>query len=166
MQPTATLRRLAPAFLAPPSLKLNAMRILLVEDDPILALIAASTLEEEGHQIIGPAYSHEQALALAADGHADVALVDINLAGHDEGVMLARELLGRLGVASVFVSGQLEAARTNADAALGLLRKPYEPGDLARCVAIAQAMLGGAAQLPMPMPASLELFSSGAAGKC
>ena len=78
------------------------MRILLVEDDPILALIAASALEDEGHQIVGPAYDDEQALALAETQSADIALVDINLAGHDEGISLARSLLEaaryRLGV--------------------------------------------------------------------
>ena len=54
---------------------------------------------------------------------------------------------------------RLEAARNNADAALGLLRKPYEPDDLARCVAVAHAMLNGCTVLPTPLPASLEIFS-------
>lgn len=135
------------------------MRILLVEDDPILALIAASTLEEAGHQIVGPAYGDQDALRLAQSQCADIALVDINLGGQDEGVSLARDLLERYGIASVFISGQLEAARNNADAALGLLRKPYEPEDLARCVAVAHAMLNGCTVLPTPLPASLEIFS-------
>lgn len=135
------------------------MRILLVEDDPILALIAASMLEDEGHEIIGPAYGDEQALALAESHSADIALVDINLAGHDEGVALARSLRERYGIASMFVSGQIEAARNNTDAALGLLRKPYEPSDLGRCVAIAQALISGITVLPMSVPASLEVYS-------
>ncbi|AHL76457.1 chemotaxis protein CheY [Stutzerimonas stutzeri] len=137
------------------------MRILLVEDDPILALIAACALEEEGHQIVGPAYDDQQALALVESQGADIALVDINLAGHDEGVSLVRNLRQRHGIASVFVSGQPEAARKNADVALGLLRKPYEPSDLARCVDVAQAILEGGAPLPTPLPATLEIFSSG-----
>lgn len=144
----------------------EAMRILLVEDDPILALIAASALEDEGHQIVGPAYDDEQAMALAETQSADIALVDINLAGHDEGISLARSLLKLHGIASVFVSGQLEAARSNADAALGLLRKPYEPGDLALSVSIAQAMLNGGPVLPIRVPASLEIFSPGRASDC
>lgn len=135
------------------------MRILLVEDDPILALIAASMLEDEGHEIIGPAYGDEQALALADSQSIDIALVDINLAGHDEGVALARTLRKRYGIASMFVSGQTEAARNNTDAALGLLRKPYEPSDLGRCVAIAEALISGLTVLPMSVPASLEVYS-------
>ncbi len=144
----------------------EVMRILLVEDDPILALIAASVLEDEGHQIVGPAYDDEQALNLAETQSADIALVDINLAGHDEGISLARSLLQRYGIASVFVSGQLEVARSNTDAALGLLRKPYEPGDLALSVSIAKAMLDGCPTLPMRLPASLEIFSPGHASDC
>ncbi|WP_407291753.1 response regulator [Stutzerimonas zhaodongensis] len=135
------------------------MRILLVEDDPVLALIAASMLEGEGHEIIGPAYGDEEALALAEGHGIDIALVDINLAGHDEGVALARNLRKHYGIASMFVSGQIEAARNNTDAALGLLRKPYEPSDLSRCVAIAQALINGFTVLPQPVPASLEVYS-------
>jgi CheY-like chemotaxis protein len=142
------------------------MRILLVEDDPILALIAGCALEEEGHQIVGPAYDDQQALTLAESQSADIALVDINLAGHDEGISLVRNLRQRHGIASVFVSGQVEAARNNADAALGLLRKPYEPSDLALCVGVAQAILKGCALLPTPLPASMEIFSPGYANDC
>lgn len=133
------------------------MRILLVEDDPILALLAAATLGEE-HEVIGPAYDVSHAMALAADNQADIAFVDINLNGHDEGIALARSLLQQHGITSLFVSGQVLTARANADAAMGLLRKPYAPEDLTRCALIAQALLDGRPLSALLPPGCLEIF--------
>ncbi|HEX8594500.1 MAG TPA: response regulator [Pseudomonas sp.] len=135
------------------------MRILLVEDDPVLALLAAATLADE-HEVIGPAYDASHALLLAAQYKADVAFVDINLNGHDEGIALARRLRAQHGLASLFVSGQVVAAHAHCDAAMGLLRKPYAPDDLNRCAEIAQAILDGQALSTLHPPGSLEIFST------
>jgi CheY-like chemotaxis protein len=135
------------------------MRILLVDDDPVLALLAAATLADE-HEVIGPAYDASHALLLAAQYKADVAFVDINLNGNDEGIALARGLWAKHGVASLFVSGQVGAARAHADAAIGLLRKPYAPEDLNQCALIAQAILDGRSLSTLHPPGSLEIFST------
>ena len=139
------------------------MRILLVEDDPILALLAAATLAEH-HEVIGPAHDVSHALQLAAQEKPDIAFVDINLAGHDEGIELARALMARHGMTSMFVSGQVLCARANADAALGLLRKPYAPEDLTQCASVAQALLDGQELSALPPHGLLELFSTGSPG--
>ncbi|MBA1272500.1 response regulator [Stutzerimonas azotifigens] len=133
------------------------MRILLVEDDPILALTVASQLTAEGHEVAGPAYDVAEALMLAAGQEADLALVDINLAGCDEGIGLARQLRDHHGIASLFVSGQLMVARGSGDAAVGLLRKPYRPDDLNRSVLIVEALLQGR-EPSVPLPVALEIF--------
>ncbi|MES2819995.1 MAG: response regulator [Pseudomonadota bacterium] len=135
------------------------MRILLVEDDPILALLATTTLQAEGHEVCGPAFDAVEALSLAACHKADLAFVDINLAGRDEGIALARSLRERHGIASIFISGQVAVARANCEVALGLLRKPYEPQDLTRSASIAQDLLLGRPS-SLPLPASLELFDN------
>lgn len=111
------------------------MRILIVEDDAVLGMVASAALEGEGHAVAGPAFSVAEAQALAASGKADLALVDINLDGHDEGIALARSLRAQFGIPSIFVSGQVAAARANRDAALGLLPKPYDIDDLIAIVA-------------------------------
>lgn len=136
------------------------MRILLVDDDPVLALLAAATLADE-NEVIGPAYDASHALQLAAQYDADIAFVDINLNGHDEGIALARGLWARYGIASLFVSGQVGSARAHCDAAIGLLRKPYAPDDLNQCALIAEAILDGRSLSSLHPPGSLEIFSSG-----
>ncbi|RYE67901.1 MAG: response regulator, partial [Oxalobacteraceae bacterium] len=105
------------------------MRILLIEDDPILALLAEIALEEDGHEIIGPAYDVAGALLLAQNHGIDIAFVDINLDGHDEGVGLAQTLYEQFNIHSLFVSGQIDVAKANSGYALGLLSKPYSPND-------------------------------------
>jgi CheY-like chemotaxis protein len=135
------------------------MRILVVEDDAIIALSAAAVLEEAGHDVIGPALGVEHALALAREHGPDLALVDINLAGGDEGIDLARQLQRELGVRSLFVSGQIATARSNRDAALGLLKKPYDPAALAGALPAAEAVLQGRTPPPPPVPRALELFA-------
>ena len=112
-----------------------AMRILLVEDDPIIGFAAADALRSEGHEVVGPATTVNDAQHFAREG-ADFALVDINLAGHDEGVELARNLKSQFGIISAFVSGQSGAAHSNKDAAVGLLRKPYTAQSLIEATAV------------------------------
>lgn len=133
------------------------MRILVVEDEAVIALTAAAVLSDAGHEVLTPAYSVDEALALGGE-RPDLALVDINLAGQDEGIALARELQKRFSIHSLFVSGQVEAGRANRDAAMGLLRKPYDAGSLLASVGAAEELLGGGNPPPPPVPNALELF--------
>ena len=132
------------------------MRILVVEDEPMIACAVALELQDAGHEVIGPAYSVEEAHALAAATPPQLGLIDINLAGHDEGVELARRLRSELGMHSLFVSGQIAQARANADAALGVLSKPFRFEALAAIVDFAGELAAG--RRPKPTPAGLELF--------
>lgn len=134
------------------------MKILIVEDDPILALMATVTLEDAGHDVVGPAFDEAQARRFAVKPNYDFVLMDINLAGADEGLHLARDFLNQHGIPSLFVSGQLAVARANKEVALGMLRKPYEPQELVDATAVVQALLAGRSVPPPRVPAALELY--------
>ena len=67
------------------------MRILVVEDDPIIALGLARRLGGLGHQVVGPAGSVAAALDMARTGVCDLYLLDVSLPDGD-GIELAREL--------------------------------------------------------------------------
>jgi DNA-binding response OmpR family regulator len=135
------------------------MRILIVEDDPVLGYTAMATLEAEGHDVIGPALNVREALQWAESEQFDLAMVDVNLDGNDEGVDLARTLRGQFGVPAIFVSAQTSVARANQDAALGLLRKPFEPQDLVDAVLVGGCLMNGGWPPPAPIPRAMEIFN-------
>lgn len=103
------------------------MRIMVVEDDALIALDIVSLLEDMGHQVVAEAADAPTALELALGETPDLALVDIRLARNTDGGQLARQLYDKLGVRSLFVSGSItddfrkEMAEINP---LGFLGKP------------------------------------------
>jgi DNA-binding NtrC family response regulator len=121
------------------------MLILIVEDEPIVAWSLAQALREAGHTILGPTASSDEAIELSARYMPRLALVDITLDGQIEGIGIARRLKNEMSIASVFMTAQPTLARANADAALGLIEKPYLPEGVSRAVAIIDEVLDGRA---------------------
>lgn len=132
------------------------MRVLLVENDPIIGYNGAAELERAGHEVLGPACSEQEAEDLARSGQPDLALVDINLDGDHEGVRLARTLGREMRLPCLFVSGLASTARANRDAAIGVLVKPFDCLDLTRSVEVAGALSRG--EPAGRTPRGLELF--------
>ncbi len=130
------------------------MVVLLVDDDPIVALAVACELEAAGHMVLGPAYDESSALDMAAAGHPDMALVDIDLGLGGDGVHLAWALM-TAGVPAMFASGEGARAHANRGAVLGCLNKPYPPEAAVRSVEAAQALLQGRRA---DCPAQLDWF--------
>ena len=58
----------------------HVMRILIVEDEPIIALSTQADLEAAGHTVVGLAVTSDEAINLAASCHPDLVLMDIRLA--------------------------------------------------------------------------------------
>lgn len=133
------------------------MIVLLVEDEPLTAVVLQLTLQEAGHQVRGPAGSATTALRLAEiDPAPAVAIVDINLRdGRGAGIGLARDLLRR-DVVPLFVSAQAIEAARHRHLALGFVGKPYDPLAVLRSVEFAGALLAGDT-LPVP-PRGLMVY--------
>jgi two-component system, response regulator PdtaR len=133
------------------------MRILLVEDEPLIALAAADALTDAGHRVLGPCSSLKSALSTATTEHPDLAVVDIDLGGKNEGLEVVRRLKAELGVSAIFASGQADVARSHGDA-LGILHKPYDDEALQLSMPVLEAVMGGASPPPPSIPSALELF--------
>ena len=82
------------------------MILLVAEDEALIALVLELELRGAGHQVLGPAATPEEALALVEETRPELALIDIDLEDGGDGVALARTLRDRHGVPSLFVSGQ------------------------------------------------------------
>ena len=98
------------------------MRVLIVEDDAIIAMHLALLVSELGHEVSATAASAAAAIALSALHKPDVVLMDIRLAHGSSGIDAARALHAQQALRCIFLSGNLDEATRSA-----LL--PYEPID-------------------------------------
>lgn len=115
--------------------EVEALTLLVVEDDPDAAASLTELLTEAGHNVVGPFHSAATAEAAAALHSIDAALLDINLSGEMTGVELARVLTDRWAVRVIFISGDVAAAAKNADMAEALVLKPYNGAQILQAVA-------------------------------
>jgi DNA-binding NarL/FixJ family response regulator len=108
-------------------------RILIIEDDLLIATQIETTLTEAGFDVVGLAPTGEEAIELAAKAPPDLAVVDIRLAGDRNGVDTALELFRSHGIRCIFASAYSddEARQRAAPAApFGWLQKPYTMASL------------------------------------
>jgi DNA-binding response OmpR family regulator len=131
-------------------------RLLVVEDEPLVAFDTEHFLTGEGFAIAATVDTKADALrVIAADLELDLVLADINLAD-GSGVDVARAAQER-GLPVLFVTGSFpEEART---LAAGCLAKPYPQRDLLVAIGAIEAVLEGA-QAPKRLPGSFSLFLS------
>jgi PAS domain S-box-containing protein len=104
-------------------------RVLLVEDETLLAMEVAEVLKAAGAAVLGPANTLEQALALAATETIDAAVLDVNLGGAS--ARPVARLLQTRGVPFVLVTGYEEPGIEEAGP---VLRKPVSHDDLLRAL--------------------------------
>lgn len=112
-------------------------RILIVEDEPLIALDLVSSLEAAGFEPVGVARDMADALRIAEDQPIDLATMDVQLACGSDGVETARILRERHGIPCVFVSSSLDAAtRARAVPArpIGFIDKPMVSDEVAAFV--------------------------------
>ena len=120
------------------------MRVLIVEDDPLIALDLEEIVRDHGFEPVGPASSKSEALA-CADG-ADIALVDVNLADGRTGPDIARALTDGFRIPTLFVTGNPEQIKDLRTGAIGFLTKPHSSGAILEALQYATAHLNGLLQ--------------------
>ena len=83
-------------------------RILVVEDEMLIALLIEDAVKDSGGEIVGPASTLEKALKLAEEGEFDAAILDVTIRGGK--VYPVADLLLARGVPFVFASGHGDSA--------------------------------------------------------
>ena len=112
---------------------LAGRRILVVEDEMMIAMLVEDMLTELGCSVVGPAHALAEALALAqSEPGLDAALLDVNLAGQP--VFPVADALREKGVPAVFSTGYGDAGLRDIDRGSPVLQKPFRAGDLARAL--------------------------------
>jgi DNA-binding response OmpR family regulator len=136
-------------------MRLQGKKVLLVEDEALIALVAEDALLAAGCRVVGPAHKLKTALAMAEQGDIDLAVLDINLAGAM--VWPVAEVLARRNIPFTLLSGfgrGLDMPPGCRQAPL--LAKPVKPDELeaalktllARAAARRKACRGGAKAAP------------------
>ncbi|WP_431300170.1 response regulator [Tabrizicola sp. BL-A-41-H6] len=113
-------------------------RILIVEDEFLIALVANDALVDAGHTIVGMASTFESGIALARKEQPDLAVLDVRIASARDGIDLALALRAELGIPAVFTTGSRDDAnvmRASPAQPAGWLLKPYTEADLLAAVA-------------------------------
>lgn len=139
------------------------MRILLVEDDSILAAAMEETITSAGHVVIGLAADEHGAVQIATAEPPDLALLDLNLAFGASGAVVANMIRNLYGTPTLFISGEPDACRKVGMrvGALGCLRKPFSQTTLLLTLEIAEALI--AQQRPRgSLPEEMELYGRAA----
>lgn len=116
-------------------------RVLIVEDDVIIARDLENALQRRGYPVVAVVRTAEEAERAAGERRPDVALVDVELrGGHDadgEGVALARLLKESHGIPSIFLTGYSREAvvrEMRELAPAGYVRKPFSEGEIFACL--------------------------------
>ena len=99
-------------------------RILLVEDEALVAMMIAECLTESGHTVIGPLSRASDALQAAKDGDYDAAILDINLG--DGMAYPVADIVSARGIPFVFVTGYDADTIDERFCAVPILQKPIE----------------------------------------
>ncbi len=110
----------------------NPLRILLVEDDVMIAPLIAETLTEMGHEVCGIANCEEAAVTMAARDHPDLLIVDAHL-DVGSGLEAVRRILLNGPLPHIFISGDVISPEHLGPGALAL-QKPFQDVDLERAI--------------------------------
>jgi CheY-like chemotaxis protein len=103
------------------------VRVLIVEDEVLIAMDLEMRVEELGHEVVGTAVSEREAVEMARETSPDLVLMDLRLVGPSSGREAALAIRRELNVPSVILSGNVHEITDAEEAAMrpfAMLSKP------------------------------------------
>jgi CheY-like chemotaxis protein len=140
------------AELDPGATRLTGLRVVLIEDEPILALCLSEVIEEHGGVVVGAEDSVAAALQLVSTAQFDIAVLDLNL--HGERVDGIARALSAGGHAIIFSTGSGPSDIPAEFQGWPVLTKPYSDDALLDAFALARGYNANRAQT---LPTSADL---------
>lgn len=124
-----------------------ATNVLIIEDEPVIALDLVGLVREMGHSVVGVASSRQEAVAMARTRRPGLVLADINLGDGGSGLVAVKEILEFVEVPVIFVTAFPERLLTGErPEPTYLVTKPFQQDTLK--VTISQALSAHANQAP------------------
>jgi len=115
-------------------------KVLIVEDERVVAKDLALTIESMGYEVVGNVASHDEALAVCAKQLPDIVLMDIRIKGSIDGIDTAAELLQLYGLHVIYLTAHADVAsidRAKRTRPHAYLLKPVKAGELQGAIEIA-----------------------------
>jgi len=112
-------------------------RILIVEDEAIVAVDIQKTVQTLGYEVPAIAFSGEEALKKAEELHPDVVLMDIVLKGEMDGIEAAQQIHERFGIPIVYLTAYMDEERLTRAQRIGpcfSCIKPFDEDELASTI--------------------------------
>lgn len=122
--------------------KMDPLKILVVEDEPMIAESLSEMLELLGHEVLAVAESGEEAVMQLLEKEPDLLLLDIQLKGKMDGVELARLIKQKYNIPFVFTTAFADEAtisRAKAEGPFGYIVKPYGVKDIMAAIEVAMS---------------------------
>ena len=119
---------------------MSQKKILIVEDESIIAEDISDSLISLGYRITGMVYSGEEAIEAAAKFRPDLVLMDVNLQGEIDGITAAAEIRSRFQIPVVYLTAYADEntlRRVNATKPFGYIVKPFEEKNLHTTIQLA-----------------------------
>lgn len=116
------------------------IRILIVEDESIIAEDMSQMLKKLGYTISGTAYSYNEAIQLLNKNETDLVLVDINLSDSKDGIDLAEQINKHYNLPLIFVTSSADPITLNKakkTVSNGYVLKPFTSDDLYAAIEMA-----------------------------
>lgn len=106
-------------------------RILIIEDEPIIAMDIEMIVRDLGHDVVAVATTHREAVAEAQEHQPGLVLADIQLADNSSGIEAVQEILAETNVPVIFITAFPERLLTgDRPEPAFLLTKPFQPSTL------------------------------------
>lgn len=110
-------------------------KILIVEDEPVIATDLEALIEELGHEVTGNATTHDEAVALAENNPPGLVLCDIQLADDSSGIDAASDIIAKFKVPVIFITAFPERLLTGTrPEPTYLISKPFQDGNVKAAV--------------------------------
>lgn len=119
---------------------MSGEKILIVEDDDIIARVEDWRLKNLGYTVCGRATNGPEAMELVANQKPDVVLMDINIKGEIDGIETARMIKKEFNIPVIYVTSHSDGAtlvRAKETKPDGFILKPFEDNDLRIAIALA-----------------------------
>ena len=128
--------------------KQTRARVLIIEDEPIIAMDIETIVRDLGHDVTGVAVTRDEAVALAMEDRPGLVLADIQLADDSSGIDAVKDILAEFDVPVIFITAFPERLLTGErPEPTFLITKPFQRSTVK--AAIAQALFFDQATVPV-----------------